>query len=167
MTDPRRIILETRAAAVLKEQLLGITDDEETLRDTIQGATNLHEAIRAVFKDLGEDEILSQGLSVYMAQLQLRTDRIKRRIDKRRNAIQKAMEVGEIRSVTFPEGTLSLRNVAAGLDVLDERKIPAKYWKPQDPKLDRALLKEDLKKKIVVDGARLDNGGISLSVRRG
>ena len=46
-----------------------------------------------------------------------------------------------------------------------EALIPAKFWKPQDPKLDRAAVAEALKAGETVPGASLSNGGLSLSIR--
>lgn len=57
-----RLAIETRAAQILKSALTEITDDPDALADTIEGATNLHEAISAVMDGIGEDEMLCTGL---------------------------------------------------------------------------------------------------------
>jgi len=157
---------EIRAAQTLKAALLEVTDDTETLADTIEGATNLHEAITAVMDGITEDEMMIAGLRSMTEQLVNRRLRYENRIDRRRSAIEKAMMVGEIAKLELPQATLSLRKVAPGLDVTDEASIPLAYWKPQPDKLDRTALKDALKGGAVIPGAVLDNGGQALTIRR-
>jgi len=54
---------------------------------------------------------------------------------------------------------------APGLGVSDAGAVPADYWLPQPPQLDRQKLKQALKEGQSVSGALLDNGGTSVSVR--
>jgi len=49
--------------------------------------------------------------------------------------------------------------------IADEALIPARFWKPSDPKLDRAAVSAALKAGEIVPGATLGNGGFTLSVR--
>ncbi len=162
----RSLMIETRAAAILKGLLQQVTDDQDTLADCIEGATSLHEAIHRVVKDIMEYKILSDGIANAIGTLQDRAKRIEHRMARRRNAIQLAMEAGELQKKEYPEATISLRRVPPGLEVTDEAAIPQKYWEEQKPTLNKSLLKEDLKANIEISGAHLNNGGVTLSVSR-
>jgi hypothetical protein len=158
---------EANAARALKDALAAIPNmDDETVRDTIEGETSLHEAIAAVMADINEDEILCHGLAVMIKTMCDRQSRLLGRTEARRLAIQKAMEIGEIRTLATPSGTLSLRATPRGLDVTDEKAIPWDYYDPQEPKLNRKRLKDALKDGKEIPGCMLDNGGQTLSIRR-
>jgi hypothetical protein len=58
-----------------------------------------------------------------------------------------------------------LRPGASGLVVIDEAAIPASYWVPQKPRLDRQALSSDLKRDISIPGVCLKNPEPILSVR--
>ena len=61
--------------------------------------------------------------------------------------------------------TASLRQGAPALEVVAEDKIPAAYWKPQPPKLDRQGLLAALKAGTAIEGAALAPPHLQLSVR--
>lgn len=162
----RNLDLETRAARALRDVLLTITDDDGAVADTIEGETNLHEAIKAVMDKITEDEILVTGIGSMAQALADRKARIAHRIERRRAAIERGMSVGEIQRLELPLATLSLRRIPPALQIANEAVIPPEYFLPQPPKLDRTALKEALKAGKDVPGALLDNGGIGLTVRR-
>jgi hypothetical protein len=51
--------------------------------------------------------------------------------------------------------------------ILNEADIPSKFWKAQDPKLDRKAVLDALKAKEAVAGAELSNGGETIQIRWG
>lgn len=158
---------EANAARALKDTLaLMPAMDEETVRDTIEGETSLHEAIAAALADINEDEMLVAGIAEMVKTLGARKGRLEDRIEFRKAAIQKAMEIGEIKTLPTPSGTLSLRAVPRGMDVSDESLIPFEFYIPQPAKLDRKRLKDELKAGKEIPGCLLDNGGLTLSIRR-
>ncbi|MCW6653679.1 siphovirus Gp157 family protein [Aerococcaceae bacterium NML210727] len=55
----------------------------------------------------------------------------------------------------FPQFTVSIRNNAESVKVLDEAKVPKEYFVQQEPKLSKTLIKEALKGGIEVEGAQL------------
>ena len=61
--------------------------------------------------------------------------------------------------------TASLKNSAPALQIITECLIPAAYWKPQDPKLDKLGLLAALKAGADIDGVRLSEVEKQLSVR--
>lgn len=164
----RALHQETEAARILREHLSLITEvaDEQTVRDTIEGETNLHELIAAVVSDIAEDEILIAGIVSMIETLAARKSRLEARTEARKGAVLRAMEVGELKTLVTPSATLSLRAVPRGLEIRDESEIPMDYFKPVPWKLDKKQLKADLADGKEVPGASLDNGGITLSIRR-
>lgn len=157
---------EIRAAQVLKAALLEVTDDPDALADTIEGATNLHEAIAKVMDGIGEDEILLAGIDVAQKALSGREMRLNARVNRRRSAIERAMSVGELTKLELPQATLSVRRLPPALIIDDETQIPAVFWVSQEPKLHKKALADVLKTGKPVPGAHLDNGGQTLSIRR-
>lgn len=161
-----RLALEIRAAQILKSALLEFTDDPDTLADTIEGETNLHEAIAKVMDGITEDEVMIAGLRTMTEQLVNRRLRFENRIDRRRNAIERAMAAGELTKLELPQATLSIRRVPPKLQVLSETLIPESFWVPQPPKLDRGEIAAAIKAGREVPGAALDNGSTTLAIRR-
>lgn len=151
--------------AVKLRAMLGEDADPKLILDTIEGETNLAEACAVVLEQTLEDEILLEGLGVKIAELQTRKGRMERSIESRRGIILMAMDKAGLHTIKSPLGTMSVRPTQPKLVVKDEAVIPARFFKPQDPKLDRAALAEALKAKEVIPGAELSNGGVSLSIR--
>lgn len=170
MSDRETILAlekEKRAAEALRDTLSKLPGmDEETTRDTIEGETDLHGAIAGAVAMLSEAETMRFGLIAKITEFDARLARYEGRIDFLRSAIEQAMVIGELTKLELPEATLSLGKRAANVVITDEAAIPAQYWKPQDPVLDRAALKAALKDKTTIPGATLGNGSVSLTLRR-
>ena len=75
------------------------------------------------------------------------------------------MAEAEISKLTEADFTASVRAGAPTLDVVAEDKIPAAYWKPQPPKLDKQGILSALKGGAEVEGASLAPPQMQLSVR--
>lgn len=139
--------------------------DEETLADTLEGLTDLHDKLAAVVRSLQEDVAFSKALRGRMSEMGERLKRFELRAGSKRELVSVVMERAEIKKIVEPEFTVSLRQSPRPLVVSDEGDIPEEYWNPQPPKLDRRRLTDDLKLGATVPGACLGNGGQSLAVR--
>jgi len=139
--------------------------DEEAIRGTLEGLSSLPEALAAVIRAYLEDIAFAAALGTRINDMQNRLGRVERRAEKRRAVIAAVMERAEIRKLSEPDFTASLRAVPAGLVIEDEESIPSSYWKPQPPKLDRRGLLAALTSGQAVTGAHLGNGGVTLVVR--
>jgi len=171
MNDDRAPVLalerEKRAAEALRETLTKLPGiDDDTVRDSIEGETGLHEAIAGAVELLTGTEILAEGLKAKVKEFQGRLFRYEARIDFLRSAIEQAMVIGELKRMELPECTLSLGNRAPGLVITDEHRVPSAFWRQPDPVLDKAAIKAALKDKQEVPGAILGNGSVTLTVRR-
>lgn len=140
-------------------------DDPKLILDMIEGSTDLPEACVAVYEDTVEDEAILAGLSAKITELQTRKGRIEKSIETRRNLILMAMDKAGLSTIRCPLGTISVRDVPPKAIIVDEAAIPSRFWKPADPKLDKAAVSAALKAGETVPGATMGNGSIGLSVR--
>lgn len=167
----RMILIQMEAAkrllANLKEQ--GSDDDAELVADMIEGETNLVEAIDKAIAEIDECEILIVGLKAKEATFEARRKSVENRAERIRALIEQALVATDQQSMKLPSATLSLAKRAPNVVLLNEADIPSRFWIEQDrpaPKLDKKALAEALRSKEIIPGATLDNGTISLSVRR-
>ncbi len=141
------------------------TLDEQTLTDTVEGLTDLHEILQTVIRAALADEAIASGLKGRIAEMEDRLGRLQDRASKRRNIAKQVMTELEIKKLEAADFTASLRPGFPSLVVINENEIPSIYWEPRDPKLDRATLVTDLKQGNAVAGATLSNPEPVLSVR--
>lgn len=139
--------------------------DEETLADTLEGLTDLHELLAAVVRSALLEEAMAEGLKDHIATLHARLTRMGERADHKRAVARDIMAELEIKKIAAPDFTLSLRTGQPGLVVVDEASIPTAYWEPRQPRLNRLELIADLKRGIEVSGTALSNAEPVLSVR--
>jgi hypothetical protein len=139
--------------------------DEETLADTLEGLTDLHEVVAAVVRSALFDEALAEGLKGYIQLMQCRLQRLTERAEARRQIARDAMLEVNVKKITAPDFTASIRPGSPALVVTEEGAIPPTYWQPRDPRLDRLGLLNDIKRGVVVEGATLSNPAPVLSVR--
>lgn len=167
MTDIDHLLhTVTQAADVLKEQLREIAgDDVDLIRDTLEGEIDLKGVIALAAEQNALDAASVNGLTEFMDKLRARKDRIEKRIGMRRAAILAAMQSGEIKTLDTPSGTITRKAVPPSVLILDEAAIPAEFWKPADPKLDKKAVADALKAGRDVLGAQMSNGGETIQVR--
>lgn len=157
---------ELRGAVELRKQLEEWdVVDPEALALSIQSETNLEEAIDAVFSEIAERESAIAGLKEREQTIAERRCRHEKTVDTLRAVILQAMDLSGVEKVSLPEATISVKKVAPSAEIAEEADIPAEFWEPQPPKLNKKALTEALKEGRAVEGARLGNGGISLAIR--
>jgi len=139
--------------------------DDQTLADTVEGLTDLHEILAAVIRAALADEALATGLKGRIAEMDDRLTRLQDRAAKRRQIAKDVMVELDLKKVTAPDFTASLRPGMPALLVLDEAAVPSIYWEPREPRLNRQGLVADLKQGTEVTGVTLSNPEPVLSVR--
>jgi hypothetical protein len=139
--------------------------DEQTLADTLEGLTDLHEIVAAIVRAALIDEALVQGLKDRIKMMEGRMARLQERADKRRQIARDAMVDTEVKKITAPDFTVSIRPGNPALVVVDEKRIPAEYYEPKEPRLNRQALLADLKRGSSIAGVNLSNPSLVLSVR--
>ena len=141
------------------------TIDEQTLADTVEGLTDLHEIVAAIVRSALADEALAQGLKGRISDMQDRLERLQDRASKRRQIAKDVMVELDLRKITAPDFTVSIRPGMPALLVLDEAAVPSIYWQPSAPRLNRQGLLSELKDGADITGVTLSNPEPILSVR--
>lgn len=194
MVDPQfALARQMDAARVLREQLADLSaGDPDFIRDVIEGETDLHEQIGALVASITEDEALADGIKRLMDDHAARKKRIEGRAEIKRALVASAMEIGELRKIETPAGTVSLKSVAPKLVPTSEAEIPSRFWKSADPTLDRKSLGDALKARAAaidaagkiedpderaialaraavehpeIPGAEMSNGSVTIAIR--
>ncbi len=171
MSSARYAAPQLQAEAVrytgLRDRLLAeIPDlDAETLADTLEGITDLREMLAELIRSALEDEALAAGLSTRLNDMKARLERLETRAGRKRQLALRVMGEADIQKLTEADFTASLKQGAPTLDVVDEAKVPAVYWKPQPSKLDRQGLLAALKSGVAIEGVAIAAAQTQLSVR--
>ena len=140
-------------------------DDEDILLTTIEGETNLHGAIAAAMTRTAELDALIEGIDGFLDRAKARRDRLKNQHTMIREAVAVAMQTAGIRKLELPIATLSISKSRPSAIIDSEWDVPDEYWKPQDPKLDKAAVLDALKSGAIVPGAHLSDPSSHLTVR--
>jgi len=139
--------------------------DEQTLADTVEGLTDLHEIVAAIVRAALADEALATGLKGRIAEMQDRLARLQECAAKRRQIAKDVMIELDVKKITAPDFTVSVRPGMPSLLVLDEAAVPSIYWEPREPRLNRQKLANELKDGAEITGVALSNPEPVLSVR--
>jgi hypothetical protein len=139
--------------------------DDQTIRDTLEGETNLHEMIAAVIRSALVDEALSAGLRKRLDDMKERLTRLEERGAKKRQLALEAMAEAGLSKLQQSDFTASTRPGSPSLLVTAEGEVPSPYWVPQPPKLDRQALLGELKRGADIPGVQLNNPKSVLVVR--
>jgi hypothetical protein len=141
------------------------TIDEQTLSDTVEGLTDLHEIVAAIVRAALADEALANGLKGRIAEMQERLERLQDCAAKRRQIAKDVMVELDLKKITAPDFTISIRPGMPSLLVFDEAAVPSIYWEPREPRLNRQELLNELKGGADIEGVTLSNPEPVLSVR--
>jgi Siphovirus Gp157 len=139
--------------------------DEQTLADTVEGLTDVHEILAAIVRAALADEALVNGLKGRIAEMQDRLDRLQDCAAKRRQIAKEVMVELGIKKITAPDFTVSIRPGMPSLLIIDEKAVPSVYWQPVAPRLKRQELLNELKQGTEITGVTLSNPEPVLSVR--
>lgn len=166
MTNP---ITKVNDELIKWQQLSAILSQEdidaETLVDTLDGETELMEALCVVAESILDDHTMIDGLKSTLEKLNARKSRIEKAAETKRNIILQAMDRADINTVTNPLFTLTKRIVPPKAMVVDESLLPSRFFQPQPPKLDKKALNDAIKNGDEIEGVEMSNGGLSLTMR--
>src|SRR5476651_2425207 len=126
--------------------------DEQTLADTVEGLTDLHEIVTAIIRSALQDEALASALKSRISDMQARLERLQDRASKRRQIARDVMVELDLKRLDAPDFTASIREGIPALVVIDEDAVPKSYWEPSEPRLRRQILASDLKQGAEIDG---------------
>jgi len=140
-----------------------LADDIETLSDSLDGISSAQDIVRALIREAIEDKAMAEAVAGLARDYTDRKNYLEGRAEKRRAVALRLMQAMDERSIKAPEFTVSVRAVPPKVEVYDEEALPEGVW---DYK--RHLNRERLKEAVAagpVPGARLTNGGETISVR--
>ena len=114
--------------------------DEETLADTLEGITDLHEMIAAVIRSALVDAALQSGLRARLEEMRQRLARLEERGAKKRQLALEAMcEVG-LKKLSSPTSLPRRESGTPGVVVDLRRENPRRFLGAAAAKLDRQAL---------------------------
>ena len=156
MSSNPHLDLAVRQHKAIRERLLAedFDIDEQTLADTTEGLTDLYELLAAVVRGALEDEMLAVAIESRMSEMTYRLDRLLLRAKQRRKLVRDVMEETNIKKLSMPDFTASLRNAPPHVVVTDENLIPQAFWE-QRPHLRKSDLLAVLK-----DGVEVEARGV-------
>lgn len=161
---------ELEAVDTLKNILGSLAEqDPDLLIDSIEGETNLFNIIDSMLlsysmakNGIAANKKTIETIEARNASFELRMQNLKDTLF----TILERLDLEQYKKeLKRPLATLSLKNIAPSGTIINEALIPSKYWKAQDPKLDKTLINQDLKEGIKIEGAELSNGGKTISLR--
>ena len=100
------------------------TLDDQTLHDTLEEITDLHEMIAAVIRSALVDEALHAGLRSRIDDMKERLSRLDPRANKKRELALHAMSEVGLSKLERPDFTASTRAGSPALLVISEQTIP-------------------------------------------
>lgn len=166
-SDIAKVQRDLEAAKVLRDQISDLAaGDEDFIRDTLEGETDLPAIVRMLLAGIGEDEAMADGIDAYAAELATRKARLAGRAKLKRSLICSALEIAGRKTIETDVGTVTLSAVKPKAIVTEEADIPAEFFKPQPPKLDQSALSAALREGREVKGATLSNGGNTVRILR-
>ncbi len=159
---------QAKAAAGIMEVLRArdMDDDADLVLDTVEGETGFLEAIDQALVEIDACAVIVMGCTAVESDINARRKRAEDRRDKVRAALEQALMIADVREkIVRPTATLTMRKIKPGWVVDDESQVPAEFFVPQAPKLDKSLLRAFAPDKTV-PGCHMNNGSVSLIIRR-
>lgn len=152
----------------LRKQLLDafpeLTDDEQTLADTLEGESRLPEQILAVIRHALEREAHAEGIDLLIGKLTERKTRLKEGARRLRSMCLNVMLDANLTKIPAPDVTLSIGKGRAAVVITDEAAIPDIFCRfKREP--DKTAIGDVLKTGNPVEGASLSNSSPILTVR--
>ncbi len=103
----------------------GLDEDDECLRDTLEGATDLQDLLARAIREAKTSEAFADGLKAIIAENGERRQRLLNRVEKIRAAVALAMQDAGLNKITAADLTLSFRLSKPAPKVIDPDALPA------------------------------------------
>lgn len=141
-----------------------LADDEELLRDTLEGNTRFNEIMDRLLIEMRDNETLAEAAAARIGKLRERQTRLTHRMNFYRSLMHRLLTVTGIQSVALAEAKVSIMKSPEKVIITDESAVPDAFMKiTKEP--NKAAIKNAIKSGTYVPGAALSNGGTSIAVR--
>lgn len=146
------------------EALTNTQDDAQTIRDTIEAESGaLEEKAQRVAYAPKILEAEADAIEAAATEMMARAEAKRKRAEHVREYLKTCMEVAGVTLIECPQFAIRVKKNPPKVDVWDEKQIPAKFWRMPEPKppvkvVDKAAIKEAIKRGEEVPGAQLDSG---------
>jgi hypothetical protein len=99
-----RLIVAAAGYRAIQDRIRAVDPqiDEQTLSDTVEGLTDLHEILTAIIRAALADQALATGLEGRIAEMEARRDRLQDRAAKRRQIAKDAMVEVDLKKLSRP-----------------------------------------------------------------
>ncbi len=139
--------------------------DDQTLNDTLEGATNFKEALSVLIRSALDDECLASALRDRISDMRARLARIEGGAASKRLVVVENMEAADLRKFIQPDFTASIRLGPPSVVIENDDALPIDYLVPQAPKPDKRGILEAMTRGAVVPGANLAQPKLILTIR--
>lgn len=157
---------ETQAVELLRQHIVEtVGEDDDLIRDMAEGETSILDLIEQVVEQIAMDQALVDGIAKHITAMQARKARLEKRSDAFRVAVMTAMQTAGMTKHQTAIAALTVKDLPPKALVIEEAEIPADYWTPADPKLNKRAVLDALKAGQAVPGAQLSNGGQTIQIR--
>jgi len=144
-----------------------LDDDEQLKLDMLEGETDLFSIARRLLNANEDDDGIIEALELQIGDRNVRKDRAKLRIERRKIALTSLMDSARITKLPLPEATVSLRTLPPRAKVVDADALPSAFVIVSEVrKPDLEAIKVAVERGETIPGVVMTNGGSSLTVRR-
>lgn len=150
------LALSVRLSAELRDQLKALydlEDGDETLEDTLEGASDLNEKLAVLLREAIRCEAMSEGMKAIIKDNTDRRARLDHTAGKLRGIVMSAMGMAGLRKLPAPDFTATLSDGRAPVQITDETTIAE--WPIRFVRVTREPNKTEIRK-YLEDGERLD-----------
>jgi hypothetical protein len=152
----------------LRAELIGrwpeISSDPEALEDTLEGLSDLPDAVAGVIRSALQDEADCETLTAQIKRLQDRRSRLEVRAERKRAMALHYCQEGQLPRISRPDFTASVSMTAGRAIITDEQRLPDKWWRTKrEP--DKQAIRVALKEGETIPGAELSNASPTLRIR--
>ncbi len=141
--------------------------DFDQFGDEVTDSDEFQELCLELAEEAVDRELQAEAVKLRIDEMTDRKNRLNRTADTLRNIILQCMERKSQKGIQSPALTLSVSNRKKDMKITDESLIPSRFFKTQEPILDKKALRESvLSDGEIVDGVEVIDGSISLTIRR-
>ena len=145
-------------------ELEEVADDEQTFWDTLDGETDVMTVVGSVLGQYNELSHSMDAITALLDKYEARRHTMQERKKRLVNVLQLIMTATNQTKIPHPYGTAYVRKGSERVVITDEGEIPTQLTKTVKTP-DKAAIKAQLKQGVKIDGAELQVGPDSISIR--